>query len=76
VQWKTKLPETMSTSPPPMSVTRMPSSTDATIDSGSSVPGAMSVFRMRGIGRWRYDWRRPFPVERWPSLCAVSRECM
>jgi hypothetical protein len=43
---------------------------------GSSLPPAMKVLVMRGIGMWAKDWRRPLPVAFMPSWRALIRSCM
>jgi hypothetical protein len=43
------------------------------MSSGSAVPGTIDVFVIRGIGRWAYDWRRPFEVDAARSFPAQNR---
>ncbi len=68
-----KSPVTVLTWPPPILTTRRPRSTGRRTSSGGVVPGRMIVLVIRGIGLWRYDSRRPFPVGRAPSRRAWSR---
>ena len=49
--------------------------TAATISSRVCGPFSMYVQRMRGIGAWRYDSRRPEPVARRRSASALIVSC-